>query len=132
MCHHRVNRPSGMGIMVTPPKKWTAFHIRTCVWQVSISVRIAVSRVCAFQVLIDVRYLSRKVSIFFSWNSFIKVNLHTIKCTHLKGTVWRILTNIYTCVTNLSVKVHLKVLLWSSTIISSQLPIRFFFFKNFI
>lgn len=130
MCHHRVNQPSGMGIMFTPPKKWTAFHIRTFVWQLSVNVRIAVSRVCTFQVLIDVRYLSRKV--FFSKNSFIKINFHTIKCTHLKGTVWRILTNIYTCVTNLSVKVHLKVLLWPFTIISSQLPIRFFFFKNFI
>lgn len=88
------SQPSVMDVVFSQ-KKWTSLHIWTVVWQ--LSVRIAVSRGCTFQVLIAVKLLSRKVSIFKLKSALLKCNLCTIKCTFEGYIVKGFDKHIYLC-----------------------------------
>ena len=50
-------------------------------------------------------YLFEFFSFFIlSLIDFVRYNLHLIKCTHFKGTVWWVWTNVYTHITNTTIK----------------------------
>lgn len=83
---------------------WIYTHTSDYLW-VSLAVLLSQSILSHPQQVHDVDLFSGYRCLFPLFKTLLRYDLHLIKCTHSKYRVWRVLTNVYICVTSTTVKI---------------------------